>query len=93
MEILVQTLLADLSHQLDRLAEELDRDRPVLARTLRREAARTAPLAAPEPRRLARPLTGRPGALRPLLYRALEDGAVDAQQFDRLMTVAARARR
>lgn len=84
MDDLVRMLLADLSHSLDRLADDLERTEPRLARTLRVEAHRAAdgppPLGAPARRR----------ALRPLLYRALDAGAVDAMRFDRLMTVAAR---
>jgi hypothetical protein len=85
MDDLVRTLLADLSHSLDRLAEELERDQPRLACTLRREADR-APLRACESPRKRR-------SLRPMLYRALEAGAVDARRFDRLMTIEARVRR
>ncbi len=91
MDDLVRSLLADLSHSLDRLADELADDRPRLAHTLRREADRSplaAPLGAAEPRR-----RWRREPLRPLLYRALEAGALDGAHFDRLMTVAARVRR
>jgi len=89
MDTLVSALLAELSHSLDRLADELERDRPRLADTLRVEADRTAPLRAAERPRRRRRRT----PLRPLLYRALEEGAVDAARFDRLMTVEARIRR
>lgn len=90
MDDLVQLLLADLSFSLDRLADELEAERPALARTLRVEAGRTAPLVAAEPARP--PLAPRRAALRTLLYRALDEGAVDAARFDRLMLVGTRAR-
>lgn len=83
MDDLVRSLLADLSESLDRLADELDRDRPRLAVTLRREADRPPLVAGERGRRRKK--------LRPLLYRALDAGAVDARRFDRLMTLAARA--
>ncbi|MEO6951580.1 MAG: hypothetical protein ABI321_07195 [Polyangia bacterium] len=87
MDDLVRTLLADLSNSLDRLADELADDRPRLALTLRREADRS-PLVAGEPKKC-----WRRSPLRPLLYRALDAGALDGPHFDRLMTVAARVRR
>ena len=87
MDDLVRALLADLSHSLDRLADELADDRPRLSSTLRREADRP-PLVAAEPGR-----RWSPSSLRPLLYRALDAGALDGAHFDRLMTVAARVRR
>lgn len=88
MDTLVSTLLAELSHNLDRLAEELEPARPRIATSLRAEAARTGALVAGESRR-----PPRRRALRPLLYCALDEGAVEAAQFDRLMTLTARARR
>jgi len=92
MEDLVESLLADLSHNLDRLADELEAQRPTLARLLRRESRGIAPaevLSAGEPG-ARRP---RRASLRPALYRALDSGAVDAAKFDRLMLLAARGRR
>ena len=90
MDDLVRSLLADLSHSLDRLADDLERAQPQLSRTLRVEAHRAAdgppPVSAPKGRRARQ-------SLRPLLYRALDQGAVDDRCFDRLMTVAARVER
>ena len=92
MDDLVRLLLEDLSFNLDRLADELEGRRPELARTLRIESTRTEPLVAREP--IGPPPQRRPrrAGLRGILYRALEEGAVDASRFDRLMIVATRAR-
>ena len=63
MEALIAALLADLNDSIDRLADELEVERPPC------------------------------GAERPLLYRALDEGALDARRFDRLMTIEARRSR
>jgi len=86
MDDLVRRLLTDLAYNLDRLADQLEPERPALARSLRRESvaatgeegARDAP-------------TRRP--LRPVLYEALDAGVLPASRFDRLMVLEARARR
>jgi hypothetical protein len=89
-------LLTDLHQSLERLAEDLSRDRPALANALRRESAwiprpdevRTKPAPPPpaSPTRAVRDL-------RPLLYRALDEGIVSARRFDALMVRHMRARR
>lgn len=86
MDDLVRTLLADLSANLDRLADALEERQPALAQRLRVEAVSASPLEAAEP-------TPRPRALRPLLYDSLVAGAIEHERFDRLMLLDARARR
>lgn len=92
MDDLVQRLLSDLSHNLDRLADELDAQHPTLAKMLRRESRGVAP---EDDLRAAEPGARRPrrAALRPVLYRALESGALGASKFDRLMLLTGRAAR
>jgi len=88
-------LLADIHHSLDRLAEDLSRDRPDLALALRKEATLI-----PRPERAPPPpprVTSAPkppvncARLRPLLYRALDEGVLPARRFDALMVRRARA--
>lgn len=82
-------LLDALHHSLVHLADAVA-DAPDTAQALRRFAAvlpRRAVDLAPRPARR------RPSPVRPLLYRALAEGVVDARQFDRGMIVATRARR
>jgi hypothetical protein len=86
MDELVRSLLEDLAHNLDRLADQLERDQPALARTLRFEARHTAPARAED-------AATRRSPLRPVLYDALDEGALGARDFDRLMVLEARARR
>ncbi len=88
MDQLVEQLLTDLSQDLDRLADAVARKEPKLARVLRLESRRAAPLGAAEPMSKKRSR-----ALEPTLYRALDEGALEPRGFDRLMTLAARARR
>jgi hypothetical protein len=83
MDDLVRTLLADLSANLDRLADALQDEQPGLAQRLRVEAVSASPLEAAE---------GTTQPLRPLLYDALAAGAIEHQRFDRLMLLDARAR-
>jgi hypothetical protein len=87
MDELVRSLLEDLSYNLDRLADQLERDQPALARTLRLEARCT------EPARAEDAPAPRPSPLRPVLYDALGEGALGARRFDRLMVLEARARK
>ncbi len=93
-------LVTDLHRSIDRVADELAHDRPALADALRRRAAWI-----PRPEELARgkpPATtattahGSDGACRalpPLLYQALDEGVLNAQQFDTLMLDQSRASR
>jgi hypothetical protein len=82
-------LLVHLHHSLDRVTAELA-DRPDLARALRRRAAWI-----PRPEDLAKgkALTEPGVGLKPVLYQALEEGAVDAKEFDKLMLREECARR
>jgi hypothetical protein len=84
MDDLVRTLLADLSANLDRLADALQDEQPTLARRLRFEASVASPLEAAESRG--------PQPLRPLLYDSLAAGVIEHPRFDRLMLLEARAR-
>jgi hypothetical protein len=82
-------LLTDIHHSLDRVCEDLDRDRPDLALALRAHASWI-----PRPDEIAvglPPPTSGVRELRPLLYEALDAGVVDARQFDVLMVERARA--
>ena len=85
---MLNDLLADIHRSLDRLAEDLSRDRPDLASALRKEAAllprpETSPSRASSPANCVQ--------LGPLLYRALDEGSVKPRQFDRLMIRRIRA--
>jgi hypothetical protein len=86
-------LLADIHHSLDRLAEDLSRDRPDLALALRKEATLIPqPERAPQPRAaLAPKAPANCAQLRPLLYRALDEGVLPSRRFDALMVRRARA--
>jgi hypothetical protein len=86
-------LLADIHHSLDRLAEDLSRDRPDLALALRKEATLIPrPERAPPPLRAAAPKgPANCAALRPLLYRALDEGVLKPRRFDALMVRRVRA--
>jgi hypothetical protein len=85
-------LLTELHRSIDRVAEDLAPDRPELARALRKQSARI-----PRPEEIARgqkPSSARPsGTLAPLLYHALDEGALDARSFDVLMVQRLRAAR
>ena len=83
-------LLTDIHHSLDRVCEDLERDRPDLASSLRAHASWI-----PRPDELVRGVpptaTASVRELRPLLYEALDVGVVDARQFDVLMIERTRA--
>jgi hypothetical protein len=83
-------LLTDIHHSLDRVCEDLERDRPDLAQAMRSHSAWI-----PRPDDVASlpppPSTSSVRELRPLLYEALDAGFVDARQFDVLMLERARA--
>jgi hypothetical protein len=85
-------LLTEIHRNVDRVCEDLQRDRPDLAEALRDHAAWI-----PRPEDLARgclPSTRTSvRRLRPLLYDALDEGVVGPQQFDALMIERARAQR
>jgi hypothetical protein len=85
-------LLIDIHKSLDRVCEDLERDRPELASALRIHASW---IPRPEEVVPALPPTARESvrALRPLLYDALDAGFVDGQRFDALMLERARAQR
>ena len=84
-------LLTDLHRSIDRVAEELVRDRPALAAALRQRASWI-----PRPEEVVDP--PRPPAneacraIPPLLYDALDAGAIDGAKFDALMITQKRAR-
>jgi hypothetical protein len=93
MQSQLTELLSHLHQSIDRLAADLMRDRPDLALALR---VQTASIPRPEELRPLRPPVSARVAcdeLRPLLYRALEEGVVDAKGFDRLMLKQNRAAR
>ena len=83
-------LLTDIHHSLDRVCEDLERDRPDLAQALRTHSSWI-----PRPDDIVSlpPLSSTDSVheLRPLLYEALDAGLVDARQFDALMLERARA--
>ena len=87
---MLNDLLADIHRSLDRLAEDLSRDRPDLASALRKEAALLPRPEAPPPRS-SLPLPASCVQLGPLLYRALDEGTLPHRQFDRLMIRRIRA--
>jgi hypothetical protein len=83
-------LLTDIHRSLDRVCEDLERDRPELAQALRSDSAWI-----PRPEEIVSlpppSTTSSVRQLRPLLYEALDAGIVDARQFDALMLERARA--
>jgi hypothetical protein len=83
-------LLTHIHHSIDRVCEDLERDRPDLAESLRVHASWI-----PRPEevvgRVSTPAGREVRELRPLLYEALDAGVVDARQFDVLMVDRARA--
>lgn len=87
-------LLTELHASLDRLAEDLQPDRPELAAALRRQ---TAWIPRPsEARAHLRQIARRKdpcATLGPLLYHALDHGVLDARGFDALMIRRTRAAR
>ena len=77
---------------IDTVAADLERDRPRLARALRSEShalRARAGMSAPRPRPRA---SAGPRALPRLLYQALDEGLIDARQFDRIRLRAGRRR-
>jgi hypothetical protein len=85
-------LLTDIHQSIDRVADDLSRDRPDLATALRVQAAWI-----PRPEEID-PASDGGGEracrrLRPLLYRALDEGVLDGDQFDRMMLRQNQARR
>jgi hypothetical protein len=86
-------LLTDLHRSIDRVAEDLAPDRPSLAAALRKRAAY---LPRPEELTVGPPPTSGEqacAALSPLMYQALDEGVLDAREFDALMVRRARAAR
>ena len=85
-------LLTEIHHNVDRVCEDLQRDRPDLAAALRQHASWI-----PRPEELVRGVlpSTRTSVRRlgPLLYDALDEGVVDAPRFDALMLERARAER
>lgn len=85
-------LLTEIHRNVDRVCEDLQRDRPDLAAALRQHASWI-----PRPDELARGVlpSTRTSVRRlgPLLYDALDEGVVDARRFDALMLERARAER
>jgi hypothetical protein len=85
--------LTDLHQSIDRVADDLSRDRPDLATALRLQAAWI-----PRPEDIPDPSPETDGErscrrLRPLLYEALDKGVLDGRQFDRMMLRQVQARR
>jgi hypothetical protein len=93
MRIDIADLLSDLHHSIDLVAADLSRDRPDLANALRAQAASIPRPDDLRPRRSPRTPRAAATELRPLLYRALDEGVVDADKFDRLMLQQNRALR
>jgi hypothetical protein len=83
----LEELLSHLHQSIDLLATDLSRDRPDLARELRRQTAWIPP-----PERI-RPPDRRRRALKPLLYRALDAGILNDRRFDTFMLQERRAAR
>lgn len=85
-------LLTEIHHNVDRVCEDLQRDRPDLAAALREHASWI-----PRPDELERgvlpPTKTSVRRLGPLLYDALDEGVLDARHFDALMLERARAER
>jgi hypothetical protein len=85
-------LLTEIHRNVDRVCEDLQRDRPDLAESLRQHAAWI-----PRPEELSRgvlpPTETSIRHLGPLLYDALDEGLVDARRFDALMLTRTRAER
>jgi hypothetical protein len=85
-------LLTEIHRNVDRVCEDLQRDRPDLADALRQHAAWI-----PRPEELAAGVLPSTKTsvrrLGPLLYDALDEGVVDARHFDALMIERSRAAR
>jgi hypothetical protein len=85
-------LFAEIHHNVDRLCDDLQFDRPDLAAAVRRRAS-----CIPRPEELVPkpPVRSQTSVdrLGPLLYDALDEGVIDARQFDALMIDRTRARR
>jgi hypothetical protein len=85
-------LFAEIHHNVDRLCDDLQFDRPDLAAAVRQRAS-----CIPRPEELVPKLPAPPHVsaerLGPLLYDALDEGVIDSRQFDALMIDRTRARR
>src|ERR1700744_2626811 len=85
-------LFAEIHHNVDRLCDDLQIDRPDLAAAVRRRAS-----CIPRPEELVPKVPVKTELsverLGPLLYDALDEGVIDARQFDALMIDRTRARR
>jgi hypothetical protein len=85
-------LLVEIHRNVDRVCEDLQTDRPDLAASVRQHAAWI-----PRPEDLLRgdssPSRRSVRRLTALLYDALDEGVIDARQFDVLMVERARAAR
>jgi hypothetical protein len=94
MDRALDELLTQLHDNLDRLADDLMRDRPDLANALRVQSA-WIPHPRSRRRNRWRPRSARHvcSSLRPLLYRALDEGVLDERRFDTLMVQQRRAAR
>lgn len=76
-------LLHDLQQAVERLADAMH-DEPPIAGALRRYAQALHPAASP-------PLVAADAPVRELLYRALDEGALEVHRFDWLMVAERRA--
>ena len=85
-------LLADIHDNVDRLCEDLQRDRPDLAASVR-EQADWIPRPAELPQVATSPATSTVHNLGGLLYDALAEGIIDGRRFDVLMVQRTRAER
>ena len=79
-------LLYELQQAVERLADAMH-DEPPIAGALRRYAQTLHPAASPPI------VSARPAPMRDLLYRALEEGALEVHRFDWLMVAERRADR
>lgn len=88
----IAQLLTAIHQNVDALCRDLQHDRPDLAAAVRQRAA-----AIPRPYEPSPPSTIAPrrsvARLGPLLYDALDEGVIDAREFDRLMLDRQRATR
>jgi hypothetical protein len=87
-----QQILSDLHDAIERLADAMN-DQPPVSRALRRFADQLPSTRPGLRRRLAARMPRNPSAIRPLLWRALDDGVLDAKRFDAAMLMRARAER
>ena len=83
-------LLSCLRTSIDRLIDELDRDRPELARAVERH---TDWIPTPDEARDRIFSVGAARPIAPVLYEALDAGALDGRELDRVVLRHERARR